>query len=57
MYLIITLFLNRILCEKNKSHIRVHGEFVQVVVLVKGIVLSQVDEFLQGLVDEDDADE
>lgn len=38
-------------------HIRVHGEFVQVVVLVEGKVLSQVEKFLQGLVDEDDADE
>ncbi len=38
-------------------HVRVQGEFVQVVVLIKGIVVSQVDEFLQGLVDEDDADE
>lgn len=38
-------------------HARVHGEFVQVVVLIKGKVVSQVDEFLQGLVDEDDADE
>lgn len=38
-------------------HIRVHGEFVQVVVFVKGIVVSQVDKFLQCLIDEDDADE
>lgn len=38
-------------------HVRVHGEPVEVVVLVKGIVVSQVDKFLQGLVDEDDADE
>lgn len=38
-------------------HIRVRGELVQVVVLVEGIVVSQVEKFLQGLVDEDDADE
>lgn len=38
-------------------HLRVQGEFVQVVVLIKGIVFPQVDEFLQGLVDENDADE
>lgn len=36
---------------------RVHSELVQVVVLVKGIVFPQVDKFLQGLVDKDDADE
>lgn len=38
-------------------HLRVQGEFVQVVVLIKGIVFPQVDDFLQGLIDENDADE
>ena len=42
---------------KSAPDVRVHGEFVQVVVLVEGIVFPQVDELLQGLVDEDDADE
>lgn len=41
----------------SPAHVRVRGEFVQVVVLVEGVVVPQVDEFLQGLVDEDDADE
>lgn len=36
-------------------HIQVCGEFVQVIVLVEGIVISQVDELLQGLVNEDEA--
>lgn len=36
-------------------HIRVHAQFVQVVVLVKGKVFTQVEKFLQGLVDKDDA--
>lgn len=39
------------------SNLRVQGEFVQVVALVKGKVFSQVEKFLQGLVDENDADE
>ena len=38
-------------------HSRVLRELLQVVVLVNGVVHSQVDELLQGLVDEDDADE
>lgn len=38
-------------------HVRVHAEFVQIVVLVEGIVFSQVDKFLQSFIDEDDADE
>lgn len=36
-------------------HVRVCGEFVQVIVLVEGVVISQVDELLQGLINEDDA--
>lgn len=44
-------------CARWSVHVRVGGEFVQVVVLVEGIVLPKVDEFLQGLIDEDDADE
>lgn len=37
--------------------VRVRGELGQVVVPVEGVVLVQVDELLQGLVDEDDTDE
>lgn len=43
-------------CQEG-SNIRVRGEFVQVVVLVEGVMVPQVDELLQGLIDEDDADE
>ena len=39
------------------ANVRVLCEFVQVVVHVDGVVFPQVDELLQGLVDEDDADE
>lgn len=39
------------------SCVRVRGELVQVVVPVEGVVLLQVDELLQGLVDEYDTDE
>lgn len=42
---------------KISVYVRVHSELVQVVVLVKGILFPQVDKFLQGLVDKDDADE
>lgn len=44
-------------CARQDSNIRVGGEFVQVVVLVEGVVVPQVDELLQGLVNEDDANE
>lgn len=44
-------------CARQGSNIRVGGEFVQIVVLVEGVVVPQVDELLQGLVNEDDADE
>lgn len=44
------------ICARQRSNIRVGGEFVQVVVLVEGVVVPQVDELLQGLIDEDDAD-
>lgn len=37
--------------------VRVGGELVQVVVPVEGVILFQVDELLQGLIDENDADE
>lgn len=33
------------------------GEFVQVTVCVERVEFSQVEQFLQGLVDEDEADE
>ncbi len=35
----------------------VSGEFLQIVVHVNGIRLPEMNELLQGLVDEDDADE
>lgn len=37
--------------------LRVEGEVVQLVVHVDGVELPEVDQLLQGLVDEDDADE
>lgn len=37
--------------------VRVRGELVQIVVPVEGVVFFQVDELLQGLIDEDDTDE
>ena len=45
------------MCGGARFHLRVCGEFVQVVVLVEGVVVSQVNELLQGLIDEDYADE
>lgn len=35
----------------------VSGEFLQIVVHIKGIRLPEMNELLQGLIDEDDADE
>ena len=37
--------------------VRVCGELVQIVVPVEGVVFIQVDELLQGLIDEDDTDQ
>lgn len=41
----------------RRACVRVRGELVQIVVPVEGVVFFQVDELLQSLVDEDDADE
>lgn len=37
-----------------KKNVRVHGEFVQVVVLVEGKVLPQVEKLLQGFINKYD---
>ena len=41
----------------DSRYSRVLREHLQVVVLVDGVVVAQVQQLLQGLVDEDDADE
>lgn len=43
--------------EKGFQHLRVHGEFLQVVVLIDGVMHAQVEQLLQRLVNEDDADQ
>lgn len=43
--------------QRPKEHSRVLREFLKVVVFIDGVMHSQVDQLLQGLVDEDDADE
>lgn len=42
---------------REKEPSRVEGEVVQLVVHVDGVVMPEADQLLQGLVDEDDADE
>jgi len=45
------------LVDLVKEHLRVLREFLKVVVFIDGVVHPEVHQLLQGLVDEDDADE
>lgn len=43
--------------QRTKEHLRVLCELLKVVVFIDGVMHSQVDQLLQGLVNEYDADE